>query len=305
MDWGNYYDKSDNYYDKVHKSYRVNTDMYNAVNEEDFDKIRRYMKAGFDINEIYKESSTLYGARNPCNLLLYAVKQFKSDAVKYLLARGADVNLADSSGCMPIHLIATKRTIRAPFRLGPSWHTDKFEKMGDPLDIARMLIKAGADLNVQTLDTKRTPLELAMHDPAMLKLLLESGSDVHKTFYGEAILLLEGTHSGGSKMMHLLIDAGVDPELKDKTGRNALENAIHFNVIEAIPILEEEKEARIQETQAILEEEKEARIQETQVEFAMGAHNRLEENWSISQLTDGVVDVIIKFLNLRHEKAEL
>ena len=92
MDWGNYYEnrKSDYYYDKVHnsyyydkvhKSYRVNTDMYNAVNEEDFDKIRRYMQAGFDINEIYKESSTLYGARNPCNLLLYAVSQFKSDAV--------------------------------------------------------------------------------------------------------------------------------------------------------------------------------------------------------------------------------
>jgi hypothetical protein len=263
--------------------------MYNAVNEEDLDKIRRYMKAGFDINENYKASKS-YGACNQCNLLYFAVEAFKSDAVEYLLDHGADVNLADSNGSMPIHLIATKRTIRAPRRLGPSWHTDQFEKMGDPLEIARMLIKAGADLNVQTLDRKRTPLELAMHDPAMLKLLLESGSNVHEPFHGEAILLLEGIHFGGSKIMHLLIDAGVDPELKDKTGRNALENAIHFNVIEAIPILEEEKEAR---------------IQETQVAFAMGAHNRLGNNSSVSQLEDGVVDMIIKLLKLRHEEAEL
>jgi ankyrin repeat protein len=268
--------------------FSVNTDMYNAVNEENLDKIRRYMNAGFDINENYKESKT-YGACNQCNLLYFAVQEFKRDAVEYLLDHGADVNLTDSDGCMPIHLIATKRTIRAPRRLGPKWHTDKFEEMGDPLDIARLLIKAGADLNVQTRDTKRTPLELAMHDPAMVKLLLESGSDVHKTFHGEAILLLEGIHFGGKEVMHLLIDAGADPELKDKTGLNALENAIHFKVTEAIPILEEEKEAR---------------ILEAQVAFAMGAHNRLGNNSSVSQLEDGVVEMILKLLKLRHEMAE-
>ena len=143
MDWN---------HDKVDANYRVNTNMYSAVHEEDLDKIQRYMNAGFDINENYKASKS-YGACNQCNLLFYAVQAFKSDAVEYLLDHGADVNLADSNGSMPIHLIATKRTIRAPRRLGPSWSTDKFEKMGDPLDIARMLIKAGADLTKHSIES--------------------------------------------------------------------------------------------------------------------------------------------------------
>ena len=278
------------------ESYRVNGNMYNAVNEEDIIKINKYMISGFDINENYKDS-TNYGADKRCNLLFYAVRQFKSDAVEFLLSMGADVNLADSTGCLPIHLIAMNRTIRAPRRLGPKWHTDKFEKMGDPLDIARMLIKAGAVLDIQTPDTKRIPIELALHNPDMLQLLLESGSDVHNTFHGEAILLLEGIHFGGIQVMRILIDAGVDPELKDETGRNALENAIHFNVTKAIPILEEEKEIR-RNQEAPVEEEKEIRtIQEAPVAFAMGAHDRLGMDSSVLQLEPGIFDMIMNLLD--------
>ena len=35
----------------------------------------------------------MYGTNDRCNLLFYAVQQFKSRAVKYLLGNGADVNL--------------------------------------------------------------------------------------------------------------------------------------------------------------------------------------------------------------------
>ena len=72
--------------------YRVNTDMYNAVKEEDIYKMERYMNAGFDINEVYQQS-TGYGSSAECTLLFYAVEQWKYWAVKFLLDRDADVDI--------------------------------------------------------------------------------------------------------------------------------------------------------------------------------------------------------------------
>ena len=218
---------------------RVNTDMYNAVQEENIFKMERYMNAGFDINEVY-QASTDYGASAACTLLFYAVRQFKYWAVKFLLDQDADVNIPNLLGLTPLHCIVSNRPIRAPRRLGPKWHTDQFEEMGDPHVIAQMLIEAGANLDVRTPDRMRTPLEDSLHSPDMVKLLIESGCKVHNTFHGESILLVEAAVEGGMQVVRLLMDAGVDPELRDsKEGHNALEAARHFNVTKAIPILEE------------------------------------------------------------------
>jgi ankyrin repeat protein len=264
--------------------HRVNTDMYNAVCEEDLFKMGRYMKAGFDINQPYKDASS-YGASTACTLLYYAVQEFKYWAVKFLLDNGADVNIANEDGKTPLHLIVSNRRIRLPRRLGPKWHTDKFEKMGDPLEIARTLIEAGAQLDVKTPHRHRTPLEDSLHNPDMVELLLKSGCKIHETFHGESILLVEAAVEGGMKVVNLLIDAGVDPELRDsEEGHNALQAAEHFNVTKAIPILKEEKLGRIQAAHDAHEA------------FAMGAHKRLGENSSILPLEDGVVDIILNAL---------
>jgi hypothetical protein len=108
---------------------------------------------------------------------------------------------------------------------------------------------------------------------------------VHNTFHGESILLVEAAVEGGMKVVNLLIDAGVDPELGDsKEGHNALQAAEHFNVTKAIPILKEERLGRIQAAHAAHEA------------FAMGAHKRLGENSSILPLEDGVVDIVLNAL---------
>jgi hypothetical protein len=270
--------------DMYNAVYRVNTDMYNAVNEEDIFKMARYMKAGFDINEPYKDASS-YGASGGCTLLYYAVENFKYWAVKFLLDNGADVNIANRGGKTPLHLIVSNRRIREPLRLGPRWHTDKFEKMGCPIEIARMLIGAGARLDVKTLDRHRTPLEDSLHSPDMVELLLESGCMVHNTFHGESILLVEAAVEGGMKVLRLLIDAGVDPELGDsKEGHNALQASIHFNVTEAIPILMDERLSRIR--RGLIK--------------AMGAHKSDGENLSILPIEDRVEDIVLDELKRRY-----
>jgi len=194
----------------MHEQYHVNEDMYNAVVEEDLYRIERYIHDGFDINENYKESKRHTGY-DRCNLLFYAVLRLKSEAVEYLLKVGADVNTTTTHGRVPLRFIVSVRFIPSPKWLR---YTEEFEKIGNPIDIALMLLEAGAYINTKEPHLIESPLELAVHSPAMVQLLLDYGADIYRTFHGQTSLLLQAADAGGMEVVRLLIDAGVDPEYR-------------------------------------------------------------------------------------------
>ena len=91
-------------------------------------------------------------------LLIQAVLDEDIEMVLKLLAQGADPNaFEDADKIRPLHFVAQKRSAKA-------------------LEIARILIQAGADPLAQTQPDGQTPIEVAtlMSVPEMVAILLNA-----------------------------------------------------------------------------------------------------------------------------------
>ena len=95
--------------------------------------------------------------KNGMTPLHYAVRYESFDAIRYLLAKGAAVNVKDKKGATPLH------TASAALRSSK---------------VAGMLLDAGADIDARD-NREQTPLHYAVRHlrPAQVKLLLFKGAD--------------------------------------------------------------------------------------------------------------------------------
>jgi ankyrin repeat protein len=125
--------------------------------------------------------------------LLDAVKAEDLDSVTAALSAGADVNELDPSTLTALHMAASRGAV----------------------DIAGLLINAGADVNAQAGSGQGLvrPLHLAtqFNRPAVVALLLQHGADVDATTSrGETALLL-AAKSGYVDIAEQLLQSGADP----------------------------------------------------------------------------------------------
>lgn len=123
----------------------------------------------------------------PCyaenNLLSHAAFNAQVESVKWLLAKGADPKqISGKTGESALHSVISKR--------GDTRRTE----------IVRLLVKAGADVNLKTLPGKETA---AFMRDAFLK--------------GETPLHRAAAY-GDKEMVQILLDAGADPSIKDANG---------------------------------------------------------------------------------------
>ena len=108
-------------------------------------------------------------------------------------------------------------------------------------DAARLLIKAGADVNVQKLDNLYTPLHVAAErDSAeVAKLLIENGANVEINAGGrfEYRPLHRAAGGNSTRMIAILLEAGADIEGLTAAGTTPLFIAAYENAVEAVETL--------------------------------------------------------------------
>jgi ankyrin repeat protein len=148
------------------------------------------------------------------SVLMTASRVGKVDAVKRLLDGGANVNAKEPSKGQTALMWAVSE---------------------DHLDVARLLIASGADVQARTTGGF-TPILFAARqgNEDMARLLLDSGADVNDTDSTGASVLLVATIRGHSAFARLLLDRGADPNA-DKAGYTALHWAAATVTIDEYP----------------------------------------------------------------------
>lgn len=122
--------------------------------------------------------------------LLAVVLNEQTDATQSLLAKGADPNLADRYGVLPLHaaiLNANQTLVSLLLKAGANPHLPAATgetplmlaaRTGKP-QVLQLLLDAGADVNAREAQFGQTALMLAVREnqPAAVKLLLAHGAD--------------------------------------------------------------------------------------------------------------------------------
>ena len=130
------------------------------------------------------------------------------DWVRTCLQAGFDPNDYDESGYCPLHWVAFKGQV--------AW---------SPVETARLLLDAGADINARTrCEANNTALVLACQAGAgpLVRLLVESGADINVRC-GDTTPLIAASISGCDYAAGLLLILGADATIKGPFRMTALE----------------------------------------------------------------------------------
>ncbi|MGH9350350.1 MAG: ankyrin repeat domain-containing protein [Vicinamibacterales bacterium] len=147
-----------------------------------------------------------------------AAMQRDREAVRTLLTQGGDVNAAQGDGMTALHWAAS--------------HND--------VELARMLIYAGANLRAATRINGYTPLLMAAKGghARIVKTLLESGADARAASVTGTSPLMLAAAAGSLESVSLLLDAGADPNATESTrGQTAIMFAAAYNRVSVISTL--------------------------------------------------------------------
>jgi len=151
------------------------------------------------------------------SVIMYAVVNNRTDFIKMLVHKGANVKTSKSDLQTPLHFVAKYHNV----------------------EIAKLLIKKGADVNAVDEFAGETPLFYAIHgddfdqfDPAeslkTIKLLIKKGANINiKNKTGESPLMVSLRKS--NKIALLLIRKGADLNATDTIGRTALHLAYMYS----------------------------------------------------------------------------
>ena len=146
--------------------------------------------------------------------MIEAVKSGDIDAVKWLIAVGADVNATDNVGNTALISAAAE---------GYS-------------AIVEMLLKAGADVDAQTLHGYRgwSALMYAAREghADIVRLLLDAGADVNATLFSGTTALMDAASGGYPDIVRLLLaQPDIDVNAQDNNGGTALMAAGEGDVV--------------------------------------------------------------------------
>lgn len=125
------------------------TELHFAAQAGDVDEIQRLVASGVNVNVRDSQGNTP---------LKYASAEPFPNAIRALLALGASVNLADNNGFTPLHCVASHGF---------------YDKA---LEMAELLVQAGADLNARSSCLGYVPLH-EVRTTGMIDYLLDHGAD--------------------------------------------------------------------------------------------------------------------------------
>ncbi|KAM0331340.1 hypothetical protein ACHAQA_003012 [Verticillium albo-atrum] len=152
------------------------------------------------------------------HILVDAVLSLDAESVRLLLLFGADPNTADKDGVTPLFAAVEVSA----------------------MEIARMLLKYGADANVSAGPGLESPLATAVvdHKYEFVQLLLTYGGDPnHIMANGNTVLIISMNKSTPKRLVDLMLDYGSDPNEKNREGKTALFEAIFAARVDLVTAL--------------------------------------------------------------------
>ncbi len=201
--------------------------FFKALYASDYNEFKRILESGVDVNSVDKDK---YGN----TALHYAAYKNKTEIVKLLLSKGANVNAVSINKETPLHLAC--------------FYGNK--------EVIELLLAAGANVNAVRIDGW-TPLHVAadIENISITKLLLTAGADITiknnegKTafYYAEEpelkalldpkIALFKAFSTSKYKEVKRVLESGVDVNSVDEDGNTVLHYAAYNDETEIAELL--------------------------------------------------------------------
>ncbi|MGE3228589.1 MAG: quinoprotein dehydrogenase-associated putative ABC transporter substrate-binding protein [Hyphomicrobium sp.] len=233
----------------------VDQELENAIIAKDADRVRFLIKKGADVN--MRDS----GGASPLDT---AARNRITSLVEILIDAGADPNSADADGFFPLlHAINRNHvpTVEMLARKGADLNKRNKQEI-TPLSwaigdgkffAAKALIDAGADVNMPSGYENVTPLMVAATQLAaktrsgnlaqgpqpldLARLLIDKGADVNALSKDGVTALMIAAGHNNAPVIGLLVEAGADPNAKNAHGQTALDIATSAGFDSAIGAL--------------------------------------------------------------------
>ena len=181
----------------------------------------------------------------PTGVLHLAVFEGDVNVVRALLEAGADPNIEDERGTMPLYLAELGSELFIVLLEGGADPNIKYESGATPLHLAvfegdvnvvRALLEAGADPNVQD-QGGAVPLHLAALGSKVFKVLLGTGANPNIAYADGATLLYRAVSEEALDAVNALLLAKADPNVQDGRGNTPLHLAASMGTLNTVRVL--------------------------------------------------------------------
>jgi ankyrin repeat protein len=178
--------------------------LFVASTALDIDRIDSLVQAGANVDEQDPSGASplmlVLGCRNPRQVVdSLMLDSLITDCVALLLVSDCNVALRDSSGTTALHYAASNGRTNA----------------------SELLLNRRADPNARN-NSGHTPLFWAT-TPAIVYLLLDDGADINAIDSQARTALHQAANRNDIDVLEALLESGADPNLRDKTGKLAVD----------------------------------------------------------------------------------
>lgn len=218
-------------YSQLSYRYPQFKDTYSTTSQNCFKISSLFIDRGANINTPDSASDTPLGR---------AIWTGYLNTAKFLIDKGANVNSANNRGFTPLLLLVShqfprnKEQISNPYTPGYA-PRDQVEE----LEIAKLLLEKGADINAVDIEGKSNALIFAAANEKIqiARLLIDRGMNVNSKNSSSGTPLIFAAKSGNTELLKLLLGKGADINAISQSGNTALTWAAAGGHTEAVKIL--------------------------------------------------------------------
>ena len=228
--------------------------IHDAASRGDVEAVRRLLASGVSPNsfdpEVDPESPAAW--ETPI-LALCNVRRFTDGCaacLELLRDAGADLEATDGYGLTPLHYAARRgdtKMVSLLVEAGVDFDAKTLDKetalhyaaRGGDTKIVSLLVEAGVDVDAKTPD-EETALYLAVRHRATgcVEVLLAAGASLNlREGHGLTPSLHYAARRGNTKIVSLLVEAGLDVDAKTPDGETALYLAVYHRATSCVEVL--------------------------------------------------------------------
>lgn len=185
--------------------------------------------------EIFKAFMREKGGASMEKILLTASSRGNKEIVKTVIEKGVNLSSSYYKSISPLH-VAISGYSKFEFSIKP--FKDKEKILEDYLEIIKLLIEAGADVNIKNKEGE-TPLILSYitFNIEIHELLIKSGANLNEQDKNGYTALMWSSCDSNVELTKLLIKEGADLDMQNNDGDTALIIASRENIREIIKLL--------------------------------------------------------------------